>query len=80
MRLVVEAPVVRLRTRVHPAALELIDVLSYDQWYEEAASFEELYLRIAEDLSRLAASSPSTRSNSCERVTTLTWSVSRRFR
>jgi len=33
-------------------------VLSYDQWYEEAASFEELYLRIAEDLSRLAASSP----------------------
>lgn len=58
MRLVVEAPVVRLRTRVHPAALELIDVLSYDQWYEEAASFEDLYVRIAEDLSRLAASSP----------------------
>ncbi|HEY1221894.1 MAG TPA: MazG nucleotide pyrophosphohydrolase domain-containing protein [Acidimicrobiales bacterium] len=57
MSLIVESPVVRLRTRVHPAAAGLIDVLSYDQWYEEAVSFDELYVRIAEDLCRLAASS-----------------------
>jgi tetrapyrrole methylase family protein/MazG family protein len=58
MTLIVESPVVRLRTRVHPAASVLLDVLSYDQWYEAAESFDELYARIADDLCHLAASSP----------------------
>ncbi len=57
MALIVESPVVRLRTRVHPAAAGLIDVLSYDHWYEEASSFDDLYARIVDDLARLAASS-----------------------
>jgi len=57
MSLIVESPVVRLRTRVHPAAAGLIDVLSYDHWYDEALSFDDLYARIADDLARLAASS-----------------------
>ena len=58
MKLIVDSPVVRLRTRVHPAAAGLIDVISYDQWYDEAGSFDELYVRIAGDLAGLAASSP----------------------
>ena len=58
MRLIIDSPVVRLRTRVHPAAAELIDVLSYDQWYDEASSFDVLYARIVEDLVHLAGSSP----------------------
>lgn len=45
---------VRLRTRVHPGASDMHDVTSYDQWYEEAESFEELYAKIAEDLVALA--------------------------
>ena len=57
LQLIEDAPVVRLRTRVHPAAGALIDVQSYDQWYEEADSFEALYARIVEDLVSLATSS-----------------------
>ena len=56
--LVRDAPVARLRTRVHPAAAPFADVASYDDWYESAESFEALYLGIAEDLARLAAESP----------------------
>jgi tetrapyrrole methylase family protein/MazG family protein len=48
---------VRLRTRVHPAAADF-EVESYDDWYEEADSFEQLYERIVEDLVRLAHTSP----------------------
>jgi tetrapyrrole methylase family protein/MazG family protein len=58
MQLIVEAPVVRLRTRVHPAAHGLLDIVSYDHWYEEATSFDELYERIVNDLVKLAQSSP----------------------
>jgi tetrapyrrole methylase family protein/MazG family protein len=53
-----EAAVARLRTRVHPGAAAF-DVESYDQWYESADSFEELYARIVEDLVALARTSPS---------------------
>lgn len=52
------APVVRLRTRVHPAAQEFGDVESYDEWYERADSFDELYQAIADDLVALATGSP----------------------
>ncbi|MBW4030676.1 MAG: hypothetical protein HIU57_08435 [Acidobacteria bacterium] len=52
-----DAAVARLRTRVHPAAADF-DVASYDEWYERADSFDELYARIVEDLVRLAQSSP----------------------
>lgn len=48
----------RLRTARHPAASSFPDVPSYDQWYESADSFDELYDRIVDDLIRLAASSP----------------------
>lgn len=58
MRLISESAVVRLRTRVHPGASTLGDVASYDEWYEEADSFEELYARIVDDLAALAHSSP----------------------
>jgi len=51
------AAVARLRTRVHPAAADF-DVPSYDEWYESADSFDQLYERIVEDLVRLAQSSP----------------------
>ena len=53
-----QAPVVRLRTRVHPAARTLT-LPSYDDWYEEADSFETLYERIVDDVVALAVSSPS---------------------
>ncbi len=53
------APIVRLRTRVHPAAESFIDVVSYDDFYETADSFEELYQRIAADLIELARTAPS---------------------
>jgi len=59
LRLIAGATVVRLRTRVHPAAAGLDDVESYDDWYERAASFEELYEAIAADLATLASTSPS---------------------
>lgn len=57
-RFITESPVVRLRTRVHPAAAGLDDVQSYDSWYERATSFEELYGDIVEDLVNLAITSP----------------------
>ncbi|MFI5036029.1 MAG: MazG nucleotide pyrophosphohydrolase domain-containing protein [Acidimicrobiales bacterium] len=56
--LIAAAPVVRLRTRVHPAADALGELPSYDQWYERADSFAELYGAIAADLAGLAAASP----------------------
>jgi len=55
--LLTHAPLVRLRTRVHPAAVDL-DLESYDAWYEASSSFEVLYQRIVDDLVRLAQSSP----------------------
>ena len=51
------ARVARLRTKVHPAA-EDFDVPSYDEWYESATSFEELYEHIVDDLVDLALASP----------------------
>ena len=57
-RLLRESPVVRLRTRIHPAAKDLADVESYDEWYERAESFEDLYGAIAKDLIALALSAP----------------------
>ncbi len=48
------APVARLRTRVHPAAEAFVDVPSYDDLYESAASFDELYAAIVDDLVELA--------------------------
>jgi tetrapyrrole methylase family protein/MazG family protein len=53
-----EAPVVRLRTRIHPAAAPFLDVASYDDFYDRAASFEELYAAIVADLIELARSAP----------------------
>ncbi len=58
VRLLVESPVARLRTRVHPAASSFGDVESYDDWYESADSFEALYQGIADDLVSLALTSP----------------------
>ena len=46
MRLISDAPHVRLRTRVHPAAASLVDVISYDDLYERASSFDDLYQAI----------------------------------
>lgn len=57
-RLLLEASVARLRTRRHPSAAAFANVASYDEWYESAASFEELYAAIVEDLVSLAAGSP----------------------
>jgi len=56
--LLCEAPVVRLRTRVHPAAAPFLDVASYDDFYDRAASFEDLYAAIVADLIELARSAP----------------------
>ena len=53
-----EAPVVRLRTRVHPAAAALGDLVSYDDLYESAESFEALYAAIVADLIELARHAP----------------------
>jgi tetrapyrrole methylase family protein / MazG family protein len=53
-----DAPVVRLRTRVHPAAEAFLDVASYDNLYERADSFEALYEEIVVDLVALARSAP----------------------
>jgi tetrapyrrole methylase family protein/MazG family protein len=58
LQLLRESPVVRLRTRVHPAAANLADVASYDDWYERADSFEDLYDAIAQDLIALALAAP----------------------
>ncbi len=57
--LLTTSPVVRLRTRVHPSAEHLTDVESYDELYEVASSFDELYQDIVEDLVRLAMSTES---------------------
>jgi tetrapyrrole methylase family protein/MazG family protein len=53
-----EAPIVRLRTRVHPAAAAFLDVTSYDDLYESADSFEVLYDTIVSDLIELARHAP----------------------
>lgn len=53
-----DAPIVRLRTRVHPAATAFLDVASYDDLYESAESFEALYDAIANDLIELARHAP----------------------
>ena len=45
---------VRLRTSRHPAAEELGEIESFDYLYDEAASFDEVYLGIVEELSLLA--------------------------
>jgi tetrapyrrole methylase family protein/MazG family protein len=49
---------VRLRTRVHPAASGFGGIASYDELYERATSFDELYVAIVDDLVALALSSP----------------------
>jgi tetrapyrrole methylase family protein / MazG family protein len=56
--LIRESAVVRFRTAVHPSALHFGEVESYDEFYERANSFDELYGEIAEDLARLARESP----------------------
>jgi tetrapyrrole methylase family protein / MazG family protein len=43
---------------VHPAATHLGHIESYDDWYERANSFDELYDAIVDDLVKLATSSP----------------------
>ncbi len=53
-RVLRDAPVARLRTRRHPAAEAFPDVASYDDLYERADSFDELYDAIVEDLADLA--------------------------
>ncbi len=58
-RLLLEAPVARLRTRRHPAADAFPDVESYDDLYERARSFDELYDAIVADLVELARGSSS---------------------
>ncbi|HEY5092638.1 MAG TPA: MazG nucleotide pyrophosphohydrolase domain-containing protein [Acidimicrobiales bacterium] len=58
LQLLRESPLVRLRTRMHPAADAFLDVASYDDWYEQAESFDELYDAIAKDLVALALAAP----------------------
>ena len=58
LQLLTESPLVRLRTRVHPAANAFIDLASYDDWYDRASSFDDLYDAIVKDLIELATSSP----------------------
>jgi tetrapyrrole methylase family protein/MazG family protein len=58
MQLMRTSPVVRLRTRVHPAATEFQSIESYDEFYESAESFESLYGAIVDDLASLAQASP----------------------
>jgi tetrapyrrole methylase family protein / MazG family protein len=57
-RLIRESAIVRFRTVVHPSALHFGEVESYDEFYERANSFDELYDEIADDLVRLARESP----------------------
>lgn len=56
--LLTSSPVVRLRTRIHPAADVFSAVASYDDYYDSADSFEVLYPKIVEDLVQLASASP----------------------
>jgi tetrapyrrole methylase family protein/MazG family protein len=53
-----DAPVARLRTRVHPAAAAFLDVASYDDLYESAETFDALYRAIVADLIALAQRAP----------------------
>ncbi len=53
-RLIREASIVRFRTRRHPAAQAFSPVESYDDFYERAASFDDLYRDIVNDLVALA--------------------------
>ena len=48
---------VKLLTREHPAAQEFPEIPSYDALYESAASFEELYRAIVDDIVALAKES-----------------------
>jgi tetrapyrrole methylase family protein/MazG family protein len=57
-RLIRETAIVRFRTVVHPSVLHFGEVESYDEFYERANSFDELYAEIADDLVRLACESP----------------------
>jgi tetrapyrrole methylase family protein/MazG family protein len=57
-RLIRDSAIVRFRTVVHPSALHFGEVESYDEFYERADSFDELYAEIADDLARLARESP----------------------
>jgi tetrapyrrole methylase family protein/MazG family protein len=57
-RLIRESAVVRFRTVVHPSALHFGEVESYDEFYERANSFDDLYAEIADDLVRLAREAP----------------------
>jgi len=50
--------VVRLRTRIHPAADAFSGVSSYDDYYDSADSFEVLYPKIVDNLVELASTSP----------------------
>ena len=52
------APQARLRTSRHPAASAFREIPTYDDWYETADSFDELYDRIVDDLVRLATTGP----------------------
>ena len=52
------SPVVRLRTRIHPAADAFSGVSSYDDYYDSADSFEVLYPKIVDNLVELASTSP----------------------
>jgi tetrapyrrole methylase family protein/MazG family protein len=49
-----DASLARLRTRQHPSAAAFANVASYDELYDDADSFEELYAAIVEDLVLLA--------------------------
>jgi tetrapyrrole methylase family protein/MazG family protein len=57
-RLIRESPIVRFRTVVHPSAAHFGEVTSYDEFYERANSFDELYEEIVVDLVRLAHEAP----------------------
>jgi len=57
LELLRESPLVRLRTRIHPRPTSHRR-LSYDDWYERADSFDELYEAIATDLIGLARAAP----------------------
>lgn len=46
--------IVRFRTCVHPAADAFLGAVSYDELYERAESFDELYTAIVDDLVALA--------------------------
>ncbi|MGA7834319.1 MAG: MazG nucleotide pyrophosphohydrolase domain-containing protein [Acidimicrobiales bacterium] len=58
IQLIRDSPVVRMRTRVHPSAAHFMDVESYDEFYERAESFDDLYRAIVDDLAALASHAP----------------------